>query len=87
MTRTEAFFAKVRAGEALVADGATGTMHQLLGLPAGTAPELWVLEQPEQIRALHRAYIEAGADVILTCSFGAPTIAWRATAWPTVLSN
>jgi 5-methyltetrahydrofolate--homocysteine methyltransferase len=62
--------AKVRSGEALVADGATGTMHQRLGLPAGTAPELWVLERPDQIRALHRAYIEAGADVILTCSFG-----------------
>jgi 5-methyltetrahydrofolate--homocysteine methyltransferase len=70
LTRTEAFLAKVHSGQALVADGATGTMHQRLGLPAGMAPEVWVLEQPERVRALHRAYIEAGADLILTCSFG-----------------
>jgi methionine synthase I (cobalamin-dependent) len=70
MTRTERFLATLRRGEILVADGATGTMLQGMGLEWGQAPEAWVLEQPDKIRALHRAYIEAGSDVILTCSFG-----------------
>jgi methionine synthase I (cobalamin-dependent) len=54
----------------LIADGATGTMLQAAGLPVGTAPELWNLERPEAIRDLHRAYIEAGAQLILTNTFG-----------------
>ncbi len=33
-------------------------------------PELWILEQPDRIQALHRAYVEAGVDLILTCTFG-----------------
>lgn len=70
MTRTEAFLARLKAGEVLVADGATGTMLQSMGLPAGSAPEVWILEQPDQIRALHRSYVEAGADLILTANFG-----------------
>jgi len=70
MTRTELFLAALRRGEILVADGATGTMLQSMGLEWGQAPEAWLLEQPDKIRALHRAYVEAGSDVILTCSFG-----------------
>ena len=54
----------------LVADGATGTMLQNVGLMRGVAPETWVLERPEAIRALHRSYIEAGSDIIITCTFG-----------------
>ena len=54
----------------LVADGATGTMLQQAGLPAGAAPERWNLENPAAIRALHRSYIEAGADLVLTNTFG-----------------
>jgi methionine synthase I (cobalamin-dependent) len=54
----------------LVADGATGTMLQGMGLASGQAPEAWLLDRPDGIRALHRAYIEAGSDVVLTCSFG-----------------
>ena len=70
MTRTERFLATLRKGEILVADGATGTMLQKMGLDWGQAPEAWLLDQPDKIRALHRAYVEAGSDVILTCSFG-----------------
>ena len=70
MTRTERFLEVVRKGGVLVADGATGTMLQSMGLDWGQAPEAWVLEQPDKIRALHRAYVEAGSEVILTCSFG-----------------
>lgn len=54
----------------LIADGATGTTLQQAGLPPGTAPERWNLENPDAIRALHRAYVEAGADLILTNTFG-----------------
>ena len=54
----------------LVADGATGTMLQRLGLPTGAAPERWNLENADGVRTLHRSYIEAGADVILTNTFG-----------------
>ena len=54
----------------LVADGATGTMLQRAGLPRGMAPERWNLENPQAIRELHHSYIQAGADVILTNTFG-----------------
>ena len=54
----------------LVADGATGTTLQKAGLPSGMAPERWNLENPDAIRALHRGYVEAGADLILTNTFG-----------------
>jgi 5-methyltetrahydrofolate--homocysteine methyltransferase len=70
MTRTELFLAALQAGEVLVSDGATGTMLQGMGLDCGQAPEAWLLEQPDKIRALHRAYVDAGSDLILTCSFG-----------------
>ncbi|MFM8322618.1 MAG: homocysteine S-methyltransferase family protein [Chloroflexota bacterium] len=58
------------AGDPLVADGATGTMLMAAGLPAGSAPELWNIEQPEKILALHNAYLQAGSQIILTNSFG-----------------
>jgi methionine synthase I (cobalamin-dependent) len=54
----------------LIADGATGTMLQRAGLPRGIAPERWNLENPQAIRDLHTSYIQAGADVILTNTFG-----------------
>lgn len=57
-------------GNLLVADGATGTMLQAMGLPAGTAPELWNADRPDAIHALHRAYLDAGSEVILTNTFG-----------------
>jgi 5-methyltetrahydrofolate--homocysteine methyltransferase len=54
----------------LVADGATGTQLQKAGLPVGAPSELWVLENPEGVRNLHRSYVKAGSDVILTDTFG-----------------
>jgi 5-methyltetrahydrofolate--homocysteine methyltransferase len=41
-----------------------------MGLPVGAAPEAWILEQPDKIRALHQGYVDAGSDLILTCTFG-----------------
>jgi len=54
----------------LLADGATGTNYFQAGLMSGDAPELWNFEHPERVRANHRGFIEAGADIILSNSFG-----------------
>jgi len=64
------FLNKLAAGSILVADGATGTNLQKAGLKAGTPPEAWVLEQPQKILGLERSFVEAGSDILLTCTFG-----------------
>jgi methionine synthase I (cobalamin-dependent) len=61
---------KLASGDLLVADGATGTMLQAAGLPTGLPGEAWVLERPDEITALHRAYLKAGSQLILTTTFG-----------------
>ena len=58
-------------GEVLVADGATGTNLQKVGLGAGQHPEDWVFDCPDKIVDLAKAFIAAGSDIILTCTFGA----------------
>ena len=54
----------------LLADGATGSNLFAAGLVSGDAPELWNVDHPERIASLHRRFIEAGADIVLTNSFG-----------------
>ncbi len=54
----------------LLADGATGTNLFSMGLAAGEAPELWNETAPEKITALHQGFVDAGADIILTNTFG-----------------
>jgi 5-methyltetrahydrofolate--homocysteine methyltransferase len=54
----------------LVADGATGTSLFAMGLEAGEAPELWNEAKPDNITKLHQDFVDAGADIILTNSFG-----------------
>ena len=54
----------------LLADGATGTNYFQMGLVSGDAPEMWNDEHPERVRDLHRRFIEAGADIVLTNTFG-----------------
>jgi len=54
----------------LVLDGAWGTEMIKRGLVPGECPELWNLNRPDDIRAIARAYREAGADIILTNTFG-----------------
>lgn len=61
-------------GNLLIADGATGTMLMAAGLPAGAPPELWNAEQPDKILALHKAYLDAGSQIILTNTFGGSRI-------------
>jgi methionine synthase I (cobalamin-dependent) len=57
-------------GRPLLADGATGTSLFEMGLTSGDSPELWNVTHPDRIRALHRSFVDAGADIILTNSFG-----------------
>lgn len=54
----------------LLADGATGSNLFERGLQSGDAPELWNAEHPERVAQLQRAFVEAGADIILTNTFG-----------------
>ena len=54
----------------LLADGATGTNLFEMGLVSGEAPELWLDSHPGRIASLHRSFVDAGADIILTNSFG-----------------
>jgi 5-methyltetrahydrofolate--homocysteine methyltransferase len=55
-------------------DGAMGTMLQNAGLPPGYCPELWNIEQPESVTAIHKSYINNGADIVETNTFGANRI-------------
>lgn len=57
--------------ELLYFDGGMGTLLQEKGLAPGELPETWNLEHPEVIREIHRRYIEAGSDIVLTNTFGA----------------
>lgn len=54
----------------LMADGATGTNLFAAGLMTGDAPEMWNFDHPERIEALHQSFVDAGADLFLTNSFG-----------------
>ena len=54
----------------VLADGAMGTMLMSNGLEFGDPPELWNLEHPEIIRRVQRGYVDAGAQVLLTNTFG-----------------
>lgn len=51
-------------------DGGIGSELIARGLPLGVGPERWNLERPDEVRAVHRAYFEAGADVVQTNTFG-----------------
>lgn len=64
------FRKRLAAGELFVTDGATGTNLQRMGLPVGASAEIWVLENPEAIASLARSFVNAGSDIILTCTFG-----------------
>ncbi len=54
----------------LLADGATGTNYFSMGLQSGDAPELWNVDHPNRVSRLHQQFIDAGADILLTNSFG-----------------
>ncbi len=64
------FLERLNAGDVLVADGATGTNLHLMGLKAGTPPEDLALDNPGLLLKLASAFVDAGSDIILTCTFG-----------------
>ena len=55
----------------LVLDGGMGTLLQERGLKAGETPEDWNVERPDDIAAIHRAYVAAGSEVVYANTFGA----------------
>lgn len=70
--RADDYLRSVFAGRAsLLFDGAMGTELQRRGLGRGAAPEFWCLTHPDKVSEVHRAYVEAGSDVVTTNTFGA----------------
>ena len=65
----------------LFLDGGMGTLLQKEGLKPGELPESWNLEKPEVIQAVHRAYYEAGSNVLLTNTFGANCVKYHDSAY------
>lgn len=51
-------------------DGAMGTMLMNQGMPAGVSVERWAAAHPDILRSVHQAFINAGSDIILSCTFG-----------------
>jgi 5-methyltetrahydrofolate--homocysteine methyltransferase len=64
------FMERLNTGEVLIADGATGTNLQKSGLSSGMHSEDWIFDHPEKILDLEKAFVAAGSDIILTCTFG-----------------
>jgi 5-methyltetrahydrofolate--homocysteine methyltransferase len=64
----------IKKNKILISDGATGSNLIHRGLERGSSAEHWVLEHPEKIKQLHIDFINAGADIILSSTFGASEI-------------
>jgi len=80
--------------QVLILDGATGTELARRGMPAGVSPEAWVLEHPEVLQEIQRAYMEAGSDIVYSCTFGGNRckleefgLAWKTTELNTALAR
>ena len=69
MTREE--FKKMAEKGVLLLDGGTGTWLIEHGMPQGVCPEVWVLEHPEVLLELQKAYADAGSNMIMASTFGA----------------
>jgi len=61
---------RLAEGKTLVSDGAWGTFLHQKGLKADECPESWNLSRPDDVLAIAQSYVEAGADLVLTNSFG-----------------
>jgi 5-methyltetrahydrofolate--homocysteine methyltransferase len=61
---------QIKKGKVLVSDGAWGTFLQQKGLKLGECPEEWNITHPDEVFDIAKSYIEAGADMIETNSFG-----------------
>lgn len=69
MTKRE--FYALAAGGPVILDGATGSNLRRAGMPVGNSSELWVLEHPETLLELQRAYVEAGSMILCAPTFSA----------------
>ncbi len=74
MLTKEQFHEKIASG-IRVLDGATGSNLRNAGMPKGCCTEQWVLENPEPLVALQRAYAQAGSQIIYAPTFQAQPIA------------
>ena len=61
---------RIASGGVLLADGGMGTALFARGLETGDSPELWNVDHPDRVASVHREFVEAGSDIILTNSFG-----------------
>ncbi len=61
----------LNSGRPILLDGGMGTMLQARGLPVGAIPELTALEHPDWLEEIHTAYVQAGAQILYACTFGA----------------
>ena len=68
MTREE--FRKMIENGPVILDGATGSNLRAAGLPVGVCTEAWVLEHPEILMDLQRAYADAGSNIVYAPTFG-----------------
>lgn len=73
----QGFLERLASAPVLLADGATGTSYQEMGSEIGVAPEEWVWDRPDKVLELHRAFIRAGSDIILTDTFGGTPLRMR----------
>lgn len=64
------FLERLHSGEILVADGATGSNLQKMGLKPGKPPEDLIIDDPDILYRLANSFVEAGSDIVLTCTFG-----------------
>lgn len=64
------FLERLSSGEILVADGATGSNLQKMGLKPGRPPEDLIIDNPDLLYQLEKSFVDAGSDIILTCTFG-----------------
>ena len=71
---TKAEFAQLIKQGPILLDGATGTNLQNAGMPVGVCPEQWILENPDVMIALQKAYVEAGTDILYAPTFTANRI-------------
>ena len=55
--------------QAVILDGATGSNLQAAGMKMGVCPEQWIIENPEAIIKLQRAYVEAGTNILYAPTF------------------
>ena len=69
-TKSPSMLDRLAQGEILISDGATGTYLQEHGLEPGGCPEEFNVSHPEIVKGMARDYFEAGADMVLTNSFG-----------------